>query len=499
MTNGNEPSDMRANDRPHVTGPVSDDSDFDVPQISSHEDTFKPGRIGAERILRGPIRSAVFWLALPILGEQMLNACVTWYDAFLAGHISAEATGAVGFAGYVGWLMTMLFWLVGVGATAIISRAVGSKDLSEARRTTNQAFVMAIVLGLLGSVFVYVAAPGFAALLNMQGAAATIAIDYMRIDALGMIGASISFVLAACLRGAGDTRTPLIILGGVNVFNLIVSRLLTFGIGPFEGVGVNGIAIGTAGARWMGGLWILWLMRRQSHGLRLNVGLMRPDRELIGRMLRIGLPAAVDGMITFAGHFIFMTIVSRVPMPPSIPVAALYAAHIVGVRIESLSYLPANAYYYAASTLVGQNLGARQPVRARRVAHEAVLQAFVILIGSGLLYFFGAEWLYRLLSKDPNVWACGVPALTAMAFFQLAMAPLIVYLGALRGAGDTRVPMYYTIFGMALVRLPVAFFGGFVLKWGLLGAWLGMFADLTIRAALVGWRFQSGRWERIMV
>ena len=473
----NEPPDMRDDDRP--------------------DDPASPGRIGDPRILEGPIRSAVFWLGLPILGEQMLNACVTWNDAFLAGRISAEATGAVGFAGYIGWLMTMLFWLVGIGATAIISRAIGAKDLSEARRTTNQAFVMAAGLGLTGTVFVFVAAPGFALLLNMKGNAATIATDYMRIDAIGMVGASISFVMAACLRGAGDTRTPLIILGGVNVVNLILSWLLTFGIGPIEGIGVNGIAIGTACSRWLGAFWILFLMGRSSHSLRLQLGNMRPERGLIGRMLRVGVPAAADGMITFSGHFVFMTIVSRVPT--EFPVAAVFAAHIVGIRIESLSYLPANAYQYAASTLVGQNLGARQPDRARRAAHEAVLQAAVILTGSGLLYFFGAEWLYRLLSKDPDVWRCGVPALTAMAFFQLALAPLIVYLGALRGAGDTRVPMYYTVFGMAAVRLPVALFGGFVLEWGLLGAWLGMFADLTIRAILVGRRFRSGRWERIKV
>lgn len=493
----NEPSDMRADDRPDVVLAAADESSIEIGLHVSPDDPSKPVRIGDRRILQGPIRSAVFWLGLPILGEQMLNACVTWNDAFLAGRFSAEATGAVGFAGYVGWLMTMLFWLVGIGATAIISRAIGAKNLSEARRTTNQAFVMAAGLGLTGTAFVLVTAPGFAALLNMKGVAATIAIDYMRIDAVGMVGASISFVMAACLRGAGDTRTPLVILGGVNVVNLVLSWLLTFGAGSFEGIGVNGIAIGTACSRWIGAFWILCLMARSSHRLRLQLGKMRPEKSLIGRMLRVGVPAAADGLITFSGHFVFMTIVSRVPT--EFPVAAVYAAHIVGIRIESLSYLPANAYYYAASTLVGQNLGARQPDRARRAAHEAVLQSLVILTGSGLLYFFGAEWLYRLLSKDPAVWACGVPALTAMAFFQLALAPLIVYLGALRGAGDTRVPMYYTVFGMAAVRLPVALLGGFVLKWGLLGAWLGMFADISVRAILVGLRFRSGRWERIKV
>lgn len=457
----------------------------------------RSARIADEGILRGPVRSAVFWLALPILGEQMLNACVTWNDAFLAGRISAEATGAVGFAGYIGWLMTMLFALVGIGATAIVARAIGAKDLAEARRTTNQAFVMAIAMGLVGTGFVLVTAPVFAGLLNMRGTAATIAIDYMRIDAIGLVGASISFSLAACLRGAGDTRTPLVILGGVNILNLGLSWALTFGVGPFAGIGVNGIATGTACARWIGAIWVLGLMQRRRHGLNLHPSAMWPDRQLLSRMLRIGIPAAADGAITFSGHFAYMTIISRVPT--GFPVAVLYAAHIVGVRIESLSYLPASAYMYAASTLVGQNLGARQPDRARRSAHEATFQAVLLLVGSGCLYLFGAESLYRLLSDNPDVWACGVPALKVLSIFQLTMAPLIVYIGALRGAGDTRVPMLITIFGMAAIRLPVAYLGGFVLKWGLLGAWMGMFADLSVRALLVAWRFRSGRWERIKV
>ncbi len=202
----------------------------------------------------------MFWLALPILGEQMLNACVTWNDALLAGRISPEATGAIGFAGYVGWLMTMMFALAGVGATAIVSRAIGSGDRAEARHTANQAFIMAIAIGLAGTGFVLAAAPGFAFLLNMRGEAATIAVDYLRIDAVGMVGASIAFVLAACLRGAGDMRTPLVILGGVNVVNLGLSWVLTFGLGPFDGIGVNGIATGTASARWIGAFWILAIM-----------------------------------------------------------------------------------------------------------------------------------------------------------------------------------------------------------------------------------------------
>lgn len=491
------------------------------------------------RLLHGPIGSAVFWLALPVLGEQALNALVTWNDAYLAGRITAEATGAVGIAGYISWLVTMLFWMVDTGATAIVSRAIGSGNPAEARRTTNQALVMALLMGLAATVLVVCSAPGFAWLLNMRGEAAGIATTFMRIDALGYLGAAVSFALAACLRGAGDTRTPLMVLGGVNVINVLATWGLTLGVGPIPPQGVAGIAWGTVIARWAGGIWVLVLMRQgrkvrertpapagvregalataaplkrrdaQPHAadsgstasarevLRLSLRDMRPDRALIWRMLRIGLPAAADGALTFAGHFTFMTIVTRVPS--AFAPAVLYAAHIIGIRIESLSYLPANAWHVAAATMVGQNLGAGQPGRAKRAANAAARQAAVLLAATGGLYFFAAESLFRFLSNDPQVWRCGVPALKGLALVQIPLAFLIVYLGALRGAGDTRGPMKINALGIGLIRIPIGLFGGFVLKWGLLGAWLGMFVDLSVRSVLMGIRFGRGRWAKLKV
>lgn len=469
----------------------------------------------ARDLLKGPIRSGVFFLALPVLGEQLLNAAVTWNDALIAGRISAEATNAIGIAGYISWLMTMLFWMADTGATAIVARATGARNFDEARHATNQAFVLAVAMGVAGTLFVLTAASGFAALLNMHGDANAISVRFMRIDALGLTGVAISLALAACLRGAGDTRTPLIVLGGVNVINITLTWLLALGWGPIPAYGVDGIAWGTVAARWCGAFWMIAMLARSNGGsglvkrsailhrhamraaLQLRLPFMRPETQLIRRILKIGVPAAGDGLVTFSGHFIFMMIVTRVPS--EFPVAILYAAHIVGIRIESLSYLPANAYGVAAAALVGQNLGANQPDRAALAAREAARQAACLLALNGLLFFFAAKPLFRILSDDPRVWACGVPALRGLACVQIPLAFLIVYVGALRGAGDSRSPMIFTALSMALVRVPLAYLGGVVLRGGLLGAWMGMFGDLVVRAVLMSLRFRLGRWKRIQV
>lgn len=448
-------------------------------------------------LLQGPIRSAVFWLAVPILGEQFLNAGIAWNDTLLAGRISAVATGAVGFASYVSWLMTMMFSMVSIGATAIVARAIGAGHKTEARHAANQAFVLSSIVGAAGCGLIWLVAPGFVELLNLQGEAAKVAVTFLRIDSLGYIGASFGFALAACLRGIGDTRSPLKVLALENVLNFAFSWVLTFGVGSWEGLGVAGIAWGTVLARWVGGLQFIMLLQRKGQVLHLSPARMRPDRTMIGRILRVGLPASVDGLCSFSGHFAFMAIVNRVPSV--FPVPVMYAAHIVGIRIESLSYLPANAFMHATSTLVGQNLGAGQPERARQCVNEAVKQTLAMMTVTALVLFFCAHGMYRLLSNDPQVVACGAPALQVLACFQFVLGPLIVYIGALRGAGDTRVPILFTFAGMALVRIPVAIFGGFVLKWGLLGAWLGMFADLVIRCLLMFLRFRSGKWQRVKV
>lgn len=448
-------------------------------------------------LLTGSIRPTVLSLALPVLGEQLFNAMVAWNDTFLAGRIDAVATAAVGFGAYLSWLVSLLFSLVGIGATAIVARNIGAKNPEDANRACNQAVVLSLVLGALATAAAYIFSPFLIGMLNLGPAASPVALSFIRIDALGYLAESLTFIGAACLRGAGDTRTPMKLIGTVNLVNAATSWLMTFGLGAFPGLGTNGIACGTAIARNVGGVLTLLLLWRGRDALRLRAGLLRLEWVWASRILRIGLPASIDGALMWLGHFAFMSILTRSPFVYSGDV--LFAAHIVGIRIESLSYLPAFAWSLAASTLMGQNLGAGQPDRALACAREARFQALLLLIGTGSLYFFCAEPLYRLLTHDPRVIEVGVPALRALGIVQPFAATLIVYLGALRGAGDTLVPMTFTIVGIGCLRVPVAYVGGILMRGGLLGVWLGMFVDLAARAALMTWRLEAGRWRKIRV
>ena len=453
-------------------------------------------------ILTGDLRGTLFLLALPALCEQLLTYCVDLTDTWLSGRISPAATSAIGVAGYVGWLASMLFGLVGIGTTALVSRAWGAGDFAHANRVMNRSLTLALCVGCAFCGFIYLLAPWLAVLLKLNAEAAAIAIHYVRVDGVGNVFTSLSLVGAAALRGSGDMRTPMLILGLVNVINVSVSTTLTFGIGPFPGwgwheplipaLGVRGIVYGTLVARCSGGLLMLLALRHGVRGLKLE----RREWKLRGKtargILRIGGPAAVDGLVVWCGHFLFLMVIAN--LAEGDLGSAILAAHVVGVTVEAVTYLPAFAWGTAAATMIGQSLGAENPARALQVGHEATRQCGTLALIIGLIFFFGAGPIFSLMHQDPTVREIGVPALRMLAFFQIPLVFSIIYVFALRGAGDTVYPLVFSTIGVIGIRVPLAYLFGIVLDGGLIGAWIGMGVDVVTRAVLVTIRYQRGHW-----
>ncbi len=440
----------------------------------------------------GTVRRTLIVLALPVLGEELLNSFVGLFDIFLAGRLGVEATSAVGLASYVAWLVTMLFMLVGTGTTALVARETGSGDKRAANHWANQSLGLAVGLGLVSCILMYLLAPVFGRLQSMSGEMYSVVVRYLRIETVAHVFTSVTLIGAAALRGVGDMRTPLKILATVNIVNVIASYALVYGTGPLPSMGIDGIVMGTVVGRVVGGLMTIWIFWRGRSGLRFSRFDLRPMWTSVRRILRIGLPAAVDGIILWSGHFVFLIVVANLGDGSSS--AVYYAAHIIGVRVEALTYLPAVAWSKAAATMVGQALGARDEQRALRSGHEAVKQCGVLAIVLTAVYYFGAEVIYDLMQDDPQVGLVGVPAFKMVAFFQIFLITSIIYVGSLRGAGDTRYPMLITIVCILTVRLPVGYLFGIVLDLGLVGAWVGMCCDMTLRAFLAWLRFHRGRW-----
>ncbi len=451
-----------------------------------------------DAVTSGDLRRTLFVLALPVLGEQLLNACVGMWDVYLAGQISTTATNAVGLAAYVSWFATLLFSLVAVGTTALVARHVGSRDFEGADRVCNQSIPLAVCTGLVVALALALSAPGFAAWQNMTGEAGVITIDFLRYDSLGYVAVSVMLTTGAALRGASDMRTPMLIYAVMNVLNMAISWALVYGTGPFPEMGVNGIVTGTVIARWCGGALALLVLLRGRMGLKLGHGSLRVEGETLRRLLLIGLPAAVDGLIMWFGQFMFLRIISELDAGPA--GKAMYAAHIIAVRIESLSYLPALAWATATATIVGQALGARDVQRARRAGHEGVLQSGMLILAAAVFFYVFSDPIFHVMAaRDPLVHAVGAAPFRTLAFFQPCLAISIVYIGALRGAGNTRLPLLITAVGMLAIRLPLGYYFGIVRHGALPGAWVGMFSDMTWRAVAATCIYLPGRWTRTRV
>jgi multidrug resistance protein, MATE family len=253
---------------------------------------------------RTQLRRTVFSLGLPAVGEQLLNLLVGLVDTFLVGHLaagvaaqlgygSAQALAAVGIAGYVVWTATTLFIAVAVGATALIARSVGAGRADEANSALRQSVWLSVLMGVLTMAAVIVAAPLFVRMLGAPADVQPLAASFLRITALSMPLAALLFVGNAALRGVGDTRTPLLLMLIVNGLNVVIAWLLVNGQWGLPALGVDGTAWGAAIARGVGGVLVVLVLVRGRGMLRLDRFPM-PQRTMMGRLLRVGLPAGAE-------------------------------------------------------------------------------------------------------------------------------------------------------------------------------------------------------------
>ena len=499
-----------------------------------------------------PTWKLIIYLAWPVLAQQFLILVVTLSDSFLAGYFQplspeqqAEAVGhqllGLGMAGnglagtvgaqaewaaasrimakhvsyqaaqttahYLGWMIISYTVLVSVGSTALVARFVGAGDRAAAIHVTNQSMLLAVILGLLGTVAGLASIGWLTRLLGLQGDAAVFATEYLRPLFVLLVFQVIEAAGIACLIGAGDTRTGLWVRAGVAAVNLPLAWALFLGVGPIPRLGFEGIALGTALSNLLGGMAVLTVLARGRAGLGLVPRLLWPDWGLLRRLLRISVPAGLDSLSIVAGQLWFLTIVNRLGDTAS-------GAHGIALRWEALGYLSGAAFGTAAMTLVGQNLGARRPEQAARSGWVAFGLGSAVMCAMGAIFFTLAPQMFQLFCPDPGqrpVIEAGVPVLRLVAFAMPPLACCMVFTYALRGAGDTRVPLLFTWVGFLGVRIPLAYWlTSDRFDWGVLGgldggsgrlfgAWLAMFADLFVRGGFFLYRFASGRWQTMRV
>jgi putative MATE family efflux protein len=449
-----------------------------------------------------PTWRVVLALAWPVLLQQMLVFAVQLSDALLAGRFrplegdQLASQAAQTSATYLSWVIASYTIFVSVGSTALVARFVGAGDRQAAVHATNQSLLLGVLFGLAASVAGLVWVHDLVRLLGLHGEAADFAAAYLRPQFALLIFQVVESAGVACLIGAGDTRSGMWILSLVAVVNVPLAWGFHHGWGPLPELGFPGISLGTAVSHVLGAGLVLAVLARGRAGLHLRTELLWPDLPLMRRLLRISVPAGVDSLSVALGQLWFLSVVNRLGVVDA-------SAHGIALRCEAISFLAGNAFGVAAMTLVGQNLGAGRPDRAARSAWTAFGLGCAVMCLCGALFYLLAPQLFELFcpfeEQRPAI-ALGVPVLRLIAFAMPPLASAIVFTASLRGAGDTRVPVLFSLTGFFAVRVPLAYWlTGPAMGLGLLGAWVAMSIDVLVRGLFLMLRFAGGRWKRIEV
>jgi putative MATE family efflux protein len=454
---------------------------------SSSEST--PLEDKAESALRPEI-PGILRLAWPAVASNLAYSMVGLVDIKIVASLGSSAVAAVTTGHRIFWVLQAVMIAVTAGTTALVARAWGAKNEDEAERVTRAS--LWLCMGIAGAMTLpaFLLADQLAGIFELDDATVADAASFIRVMSLFNVAFAMSMVIGSALRAAGDTLTPLWIGLGTNVVNVFLVYGLVFGQFGLPAMGVRGAALATglsllSGSMVSLGLWWGGKLRiPRGSGVALT-------RKRVRQLIRIGYPAGLEQAAMQVGFIVFLWIVSLYGTAP-------YAAYGIGVQILSFSFVVGIGFNIAASTHVGQKLGAGDPEGAEHSGWRAMrLAVLTMAILSGLIVMT-AESIASFIIDDPEVVRLTVVFIYVLGAAQPLMAIDFTLGGALRGAGDTRFPLVTTIVGLVVVRGCVAGLLA-LLDFGVEWVFCALLFDYCVKSSLMSWRFRRRAWQKIVI
>lgn len=439
------------------------------------------------------LRKAVVTLAWPAIIEFSLVTLIGVVNMIMVGRVGAGAVAAIGICNQPLFLAQAIFQALTVGSTAIVARHIGAGETAQATDAARQSVVLTAVLSVFATAPFLLWGEQIVTWMGAKPEVIPLATSYIRIVGGGMFFTVVGIVVSAILRGAGDTVTPMRVNSIANIVNVVAGLGLIFGYFGLPALGVAGAAWGAFIARGVGTVLFLWVLYGGRCSLPLSLRQShRLTSAMVVRLVKVGLPAALEQFVMRGGQVLFSRLIASLGTFAT-------AAHQIAVSAESLAYTPAQALGVASTTLVGQNLGAGQPEIAERTGRETLRIGLMIMVGMGLIVFVFTDPILRLYTNEPEVLRMARGCMRLFAIALPGMALYFVLVGALRGAGDTKWPLYVSIAGIWCVRLVIGNLLAIRLGLGLPGAWIAMVLDHWSRGIVCYLRFKSGGWKRAKV
>jgi putative MATE family efflux protein len=443
----------------------------------------------------GSIRTAVIMLAIPMILEMIMESVFALVDLFFVGHLenSQHTVQTVGLTESVLSIMYSIAIGISMAATAVVARRVGEKNNDEAAHSGMQAIWLGVFLSCVISVIGFVFAPDILRLMGGEPETIEIGTTYTRIMMGGSIVIMLLFLINGVFRGAGDASMAMRSLWVANICNIILCPLLINGLGFIPAFGLTGAAMATTIGRGIGVCYQLYHLLRGKSILRIRTHHFKLDFGIIKAIVNIASPATLQFVIASCS-WIFL---ARLVAETGHSVAS--AGYQTAIRVVIFFILPAWGMSNAAATLVGQNLGAKQPQRAEEsVIKTAKYNAFFMGVVS-LIFLLGAAPIISVFTNQRDVQQIAVQALRIIAAGYIFYGIGMVMANAFNGAGDTWTPTWINLFGFWMLQIPLAYIMASTFNMGPTGVFIAIPVSetaITIAAYLL---FRKGKWKTVAV
>ncbi len=441
---------------------------------------------------RGSIGIAIVLLAVPMILEMIMESVFAVVDVFFVARLGSNAVAVVGITESMMFIVYAVAMGIGVGGMAMVARRTGEKDRDGAARAATHAIYMglfvSIVMGVIGIVF----AAELLALLGAEPDVVTEGTLFAQLMLGGNIVVVFLFLLNSIFRGAGDASIAMRVLWIANILNCVLDPLLIFGVGPFPELGVTGAAVATLIGRGTGVLIAVYYLFTGAKHFAIRRNHWAFDIERLKRLFKLSRVAVLQYVIGTTSWLGLIRVVAGFG-------SEAVAGYTIAIRIIIFGLLPAFGLANAAATLVGQNLGARQPARAEKsvwtaAAYNAVFQTMI-----GLLFVIFASPIARIFTDDPAVLVHATDGLRIISYGFLFYAAGMVLEMSFNGAGDTWTPTYLNFFIFWMFEVPLAYVLAHWFSMGPHGVYWAITIAFSMLAVVSAILFRRGKWKLMEV
>ncbi len=424
--------------------------------------------------------------------EMIMESVFAIVDILFVARLGADAIATVGITESVMTLVYAIGFGLSIATTAIVSRRIGEHNPENASKSAFQA----ILAGLVISAFI--AVPGIIYskdLLKIMGASDTVIATGYMYPALMIGGNSVImllFIINAVFRSSGDAAISLRVMVVANVLNIILDPCFIFGWGPFPELGVMGAAVATNIGRGIAVIYQFYMLFKGNHRIKLRIRHMKVSIEIILKLLRLSLGGIFQNLIATSSWIFMVRIISGFG-------TEAVAGYFIGIRILIFTLLPSWGLANAAGTLVGQNLGAKEPGRAERAVMAAAWFNMILLGLVALVFIFKTGYFISLFTKDMAVVQAGITCLRTISYGYVLYALGMVMIQAFNGAGDTRTPTLINLVAFWAIEIPLAYI--LATKAGMQeqGVYVAIIIAETVLSLTAFYLFRKGHWKTRIV